>query len=428
MPSLSALGGKVIQALGHLSAAASVSPEAGCDYRPSTAEYQAIAGRIIGALRAGGGPFVLVTGDPPADPEALSGALSDLAGSANSVVVISCGPDLNRDHVDLSVRGPAPPLVVFGDFDRLSDEQIGEICGGISRRDDDVAAVFLTPSEFLSRLQRPRLQFLKDGISVQFRFGELGDNEAIAFIYHQLLAERDDRVAARGFRRGMLISLGAGGIAILASLSAFFVHSLPEQVVAPATIPLTTPIGDRMAMPQPLEETTPRSAPTDAGPNSPAGPLLGTVPTIERHPRAEPLPPAPSKIEGAASAEVSAATPAPPPIQDKEGAAQPASTRPPAAKSDNPPPAVTSGPPAGSRLAAGEIAGLLTRGDTFLGTGDITSARLFYERAAEAESGVAALRLGKTFDPAYPVHAGSRFAADPAKALLWYRRAQELGN
>ena len=156
-----------------------------------------------------------------------------MAGSANSVVVISCGPNLKRDQVDLAVRGSAPPLVVFGDFDRLSDEQIGEICGGISCREDNGAAVFLTPSGFLSRLQRPRLQFLKERISAQFRFGELGDDKAIAFLYHQLLAERDHRVAARGFRRGMLISLGAGGIAIAASFSAFFVHSLPEQVVEP---------------------------------------------------------------------------------------------------------------------------------------------------------------------------------------------------
>jgi TPR repeat protein len=71
---------------------------------------------------------------------------------------------------------------------------------------------------------------------------------------------------------------------------------------------------------------------------------------------------------------------------------------------------------------------LLARGDAFLGTGDITSARLFYERAADAESGLAALRLGATFDPVLSGRASLRGAtADPAQALSWYRRARELG-
>jgi len=47
------------------------------EYYASAAHYQAIAKRILGALR--GGHFVLVTGDPPADPQALSAALRDAA-------------------------------------------------------------------------------------------------------------------------------------------------------------------------------------------------------------------------------------------------------------------------------------------------------------------------------------------------------------
>ena len=60
--------------------------------------------------------------------------------------------------------------------------------------------------------------------------------------------------------------------------------------------------------------------------------------------------------------------------------------------------------------------------------GDITSARLFYERAAEAGSGRGALQLGATFDPVILgyVRARSGFA-DPAQALSWYRRASDLG-
>ncbi|HEY3908487.1 MAG TPA: hypothetical protein VGM07_01195 [Stellaceae bacterium] len=71
---------------------------------------------------------------------------------------------------------------------------------------------------------------------------------------------------------------------------------------------------------------------------------------------------------------------------------------------------------------------LLARGDAFRGTGDITSARLFYERAADAKSGLAALRLGATFDTVLPGSGGLQArTADPGKALFWYRRARELG-
>jgi hypothetical protein len=428
MPSLFGSEGEVIQARSPVSPAALLPLEAGCHYRPGATQYQEIARRIIAALRARSGPFVLVTGDPPADPEALSEALGDVTGSAYSVCVISCGPDLKRDHVDLAVSGSAPSLFVFADFDRLSEEQIGEICGGISGREGDKSAVLLTSSGFLSRLQRPRLQFLKERISAQFRFGGIGDDEAMAFLYHQLLAQRDNRVAARGFRRGILIGLGVGGIGVVASFGAYLLQSLPGQVGGPAEVLASTSrIRDSVATLQPAQDTMPNFPPTDAGPNSRAGPLFATARPIdlEAQPLAEPSPPAPVEVKDQPSAEVSAAAPAPPAFQDKDAA--PTVATPPAAKSDDRPPAVTSGAPAGSRLSPVEIAALLARGDAFLGTGDITSARLFYERAAEAESGLAALRLGKTFDPAYPVRAGLRFAANPAQALLWYRRARELG-
>ena len=71
----------------------------------------------------------------------------------------------------------------------------------------------------------------------------------------------------------------------------------------------------------------------------------------------------------------------------------------------------------------------MTRGDRFLSLGDITSARLFYERAADARDGSAALRLGATFDPGFLGRAGVRgTASDPAQASSWYHRARDLGN
>lgn len=84
--------------------------------------------------------------------------------------------------------------------------------------------------------------------------------------------------------------------------------------------------------------------------------------------------------------------------------------------------------PAAPRLSATEVSELLTQGDTRFSTGDVTSARLFYEHAAAAGDGRAALRLGATFDPAFLRRAGLRnVQGDVAKAQSWYSFAADLG-
>ena len=92
------------------------------------------------------------------------------------------------------------------------------------------------------------------------------------------------------------------------------------------------------------------------------------------------------------------------------------------------PAATTATPPASPPMAA-EIAELLARGDSFVVIGDIASARVFYERAASAGDGRAALRMGTTFDPAFLRRAGlPRTFGDPAQARSWYRRAFYLDD
>jgi TPR repeat protein len=81
-----------------------------------------------------------------------------------------------------------------------------------------------------------------------------------------------------------------------------------------------------------------------------------------------------------------------------------------------------------SRAPAPATQALVQRGDTWFGTGDITSARRFYEQAADAGDGQAALRLGESYDPAFLQQAHLRaIRGDPAVAVKWYKRARELG-
>jgi hypothetical protein len=128
-------------------------------------------------------------------------------------------------------------------------------------------------------------------------------------------------------------------------------------------------------------------------------------------------PPAPGQTARAAEAPSPVTSPAP----AEEQAAPPATSL---TTSASP-----SQPPLNHRLSAAETATLVTRGDAFLRAGDIVSARLFYERAADQGDGGAALRLGATFDPAFLSRTGVRGTPDdPAQASSWYRRAADLGN
>ena len=80
-------------------------------------------------------------------------------------------------------------------------------------------------------------------------------------------------------------------------------------------------------------------------------------------------------------------------------------------------------------LSATEIEELLMRGDIFLRMGDVTSARLFYERVANAGTGQGAMRMGATFDSSFLGRIGLGSArGDPVKAQSWYLRAIELSR
>jgi hypothetical protein len=86
-------------------------------------------------------------------------------------------------------------------------------------------------------------------------------------------------------------------------------------------------------------------------------------------------------------------------------------------------------PSAGTVPSAEMVALLLRRGDASFALGDVSSARLLYERAAEGGDGRGATGVAKTYDPMSLRAIGARgIQPDPVAAASWYRRAIELGD
>jgi hypothetical protein len=85
--------------------------------------------------------------------------------------------------------------------------------------------------------------------------------------------------------------------------------------------------------------------------------------------------------------------------------------------------------PGARRLDPDEVAGLLKRARSLLAVGDIASARLLLERAADAQEAEAALMLGTTYDPLVIGNQDMRsITPDPAMARQWYQKAAALGS
>ena len=81
------------------------------------------------------------------------------------------------------------------------------------------------------------------------------------------------------------------------------------------------------------------------------------------------------------------------------------------------------------QLEREEIADLMRRGEAFIATGDLASARLVLQRAAEGGDARAALTLAGTYDPIVLEKLGIQgFASDIAAARTWYERAKEFGS
>lgn len=81
------------------------------------------------------------------------------------------------------------------------------------------------------------------------------------------------------------------------------------------------------------------------------------------------------------------------------------------------------------RIDPDELAVLLKRAKGLLAIGDITSARLLLERAADAQEPEAALMLAGTYDPQVLGNQDLRSVTpDPEAARAWYQKAAQMGS
>jgi hypothetical protein len=384
----------VIRAASPESANLSGEDKVAADYLTTETHYRSLAGRIVSALTQGTN-LALVTGDPPPDRELLAQALRNIAEARYTITPVTSGFPLAIEELlraGSAVAGlsagrrvmsapeapeMAPALFVMDGLDGDRNPRLQMISEAVGHGlPSGVAGVMLARSELLSRLQEPSLEFLIEPHTAQFRFDEIGGDEGIEFLRHQIASRRreEGREEEGGIPTGVLRGVAAMGGLVALGVGGFLVLQHIEVSKEPSARPAVS------------------SSNLDAG-APPSGPVAPTSPPV--------------------SASAPPRTPAPPQPIDPEW------------KSANP--EAQSAPVLlPSRT---EIAALVNRGDDFLKTGDLASARLFYERAVDAGDAAAALRLGATFDLGFLARTGIRGASgDPAKASTWYKRAHDLGD
>jgi hypothetical protein len=97
-------------------------------------------------------------------------------------------------------------------------------------------------------------------------------------------------------------------------------------------------------------------------------------------------------------------------------------------RQDPPVEAVTAEEETSAAAVTPEAADLLRKGELLLKSGDLAAARQFYERAYAQGAVAGAMGAGKTYDPVVFAELNVQgIAPDPAKAMEWYKRAEDQG-
>lgn len=202
----------------------------------------------------------------------------------------------------------------------------------------------------------------------------------------------------------------------------------PEPAPLPPTAP-TPGAGASGGTAMPPSVATPPAPPTQAPP------LAARTPPPAAAPAAAPGAtaggaegggaPAPGTRRPAPASEMPGRTPFPPGGPTAPAVPAPVQGQ---ARGPNPPPAPAPQSP-GPAVSPALVQMLLRRGDEMLAIGDLSAARLLYERAAAAGNARAATAAGKTYDPEFLARTGARgIQPAPDKAAEWYRRGAALGD
>jgi hypothetical protein len=361
----------VVSAASASSSDALATAEASGDYFATEAHYRSLAGRIVAALADGAG-FVLVTGDSPACVHSLSKALRKAADARYAVVVVPCESELTCD-------------------------ELARIPGGSTAAaypaSNAPASLFVLDG--VDRLSEQRIK----GVCEAVLHGSL---EGAAFVlltgssFLRRLAEPSLQFLQAGIAARFRLQEVGGDeiIEFLRHQAATRQSEVDASRTSPSVLRVFGSLG-ALAVLGISALLFLHFSGLIGNPNA-----RSSTGASSSHEASMPQPSLGEVTNGTPPGRTPAAEPAPP---TQFADAQP--------------------------LSPTEIAALMARGDRFLSAGDLASARLFYQRAAEAGDRSAALRLAATFDLGFLGRAGIRGSAgDPAEASSWYRRAVELGS
>ena len=229
------------------------------------------------------------------------------------------------------------------------------------------------------------------------------------------------------------ILLGVVAAAAVAVLFALFTSDATRAIIANAKEAILPDRQERAAPPEPAETQL------TAGDLQLKDPARFAAPSFQSTGRRG----AASAVAVATRENVATAYSASPPAYQGNGspdqnapqsrslpATQPFAPPPAAAAPADPPSSLGSiGGTAARRLAPDELSNLMRRARSLLAAGDIPSARLLLERAADAQEAGAAFLLAQTYDPVVlGTQDARRIVPDPAAARTWYERAAQLGS
>jgi hypothetical protein len=246
-----------------------------------------------------------------------------------------------------------------------------------------------------------------------------------------------------GGRRRWPLSILAASV-VGAAVAYYFAAGDSTPPKAPPPRPQVASFDAKVGAPAPVTLSRPELLPTVAR-DEDADPPAPTQSTSQHNKtsRLAKLPetatvaaPQPATVPAPQPAPVAAPQPAaaPPAAAPQPAAAAPqpaaAAPRPPAAAPEAAPPSkpVRAADPPVRSLAAEEIALLIKQGEQFVANGDFVTARLMFQRAAQAGDATAAMALAATYDPLILAKLGAvGVGGDVEKARSWYQKAESLG-